>query len=34
VAAVPFINGYQGLANALNLDVGTMKIEGKRGVTS
>ena len=29
VAIVPFFLGYQGLANALNLDVATEKIEGK-----
>jgi peptide/nickel transport system permease protein len=34
VAIVPFFVGYQGLANALNLDVATEKIEGKRGAPS
>ncbi len=34
VAIVPFFVGYQGFANALNLDVAADKIEGKRGVPS
>jgi peptide/nickel transport system permease protein len=34
VAIVPFFVGYQGLANALNLDVAADKIEGKPGVPS
>jgi hypothetical protein len=34
VAIVPFFVGYQGFANALNLDVAVDKIEGKRGVPS
>jgi len=31
LAIVPFFVGYQGLANALQVDVATPKIEGKRG---
>jgi peptide/nickel transport system permease protein len=34
VAIVPFFVGYQGFANALNLDVAADKIEEKRGVPS
>jgi hypothetical protein len=34
VAIVPFFVGYQGFANALNLDVAADKIEGKPGVPS
>jgi len=33
LAIVPFFVGYQGLANALQVDVLTAKIEGKRGGT-